>query len=137
MEQMRMDGNLNYTLKTRNIDDVEHTNIPTMLIQPFAENSIIHGLLPKEDNRKLDIVISNEKSHLLCTITDNGIGREASSLMNANRSSKHTSAGMALTQKRLKILSLGKGDFDVVIEDIKNPDGSTGTIVKLIVPIIT
>jgi ligand-binding sensor domain-containing protein len=137
MEQMRMDGNLNYTLKTRNIDNVEHTNIPTMLIQPFAENSIIHGLLPKEDNRKLDILISNEKSHLLCTITDNGIGREASSVMNAKRSSKHTSAGMALTQKRLKILSEGKGDFDVVIEDIKNPDGSTGTIVKLIVPIIT
>ena len=137
MEQMRMDGNLNYTLKTQNIDDLEHTNIPTMLIQPFAENSIIHGLLPKEDNRNLDILISHEKSHLLCTITDNGIGREASSIVNAKRSGKHTSEGMALTQKRLKILSEGKGDYDVVIEDVKNPDGSKGTTVKLIVPIIT
>jgi len=44
---------------------------------------------------------------------------------------------MALTQKRLKILSEGKGDYDVVIEDVKNPDGSKGTTVKLIVPIIT
>lgn len=136
MEQMRMDNNLQYTVKTRNIEDLEHTHIPTMLIQPFAENSIVHGLLPKPDNRKLDILISREKAHLLCTITDNGIGREASRIMNAKRSSKHTSAGMALTQKRLKILSEGKGDFDVVIEDVINLDGSTGTVVKLVVPII-
>ena len=137
MEQMRMDGNLNYTIKTENIDDLDQTNIPTMLIQPFAENSIIHGLLPKDNNRKLDILISHEKTHLLCIITDNGIGREASSIMNAKRSSKHTSEGMELTQKRLKILSEGKGDFNVVIDDIHNLDGTTGTSVKLIIPIIT
>jgi len=137
MEQMRMDGNLNYTIKTENIDDLDQTNIPTMLIQPFAENSIIHGLLPKDNNRKLDILISHEKTRLLCIITDNGIGREASSIMNAKRSSKHTSEGMELTQKRLKILSEGKGDFNVVIDDIHNLDGTTGTSVKLIIPIIT
>jgi len=57
--------------------------------------------------------------------------------MNAKRSSKHTSEGMELTQKRLKILSEGKGDFNVVIDDIHNLDGTTGTSVKLIIPIIT
>jgi sensor histidine kinase YesM len=110
--------------------------MPTMLIQPFVENSIIHGLLPKENNRKLDVTIAQENNHLLCTITDNGIGREAARIMNSKRSSKHTSAGMNLTQKRLKILSEGKGNFDVKIKDITNEDGSTGTEVKLVVPII-
>ena len=137
MEKMRMDDNLEYTILTRNITDLENTNIPTMLIQPFAENSIVHGLLPKEQNRKLEILISKENNHLLCTITDNGIGREASSIMNAKRSSTHNSAGMSLTQKRLKILSEGKGNFDVRIKDIQNEDGSRGTEVKLVVPIIT
>jgi LytS/YehU family sensor histidine kinase len=137
MERMRMDNNLDFTIKTRNIEDLDHTNIPTMLIQPFVENSIVHGLLPKEDNRTLDVLISKEKEHLLCTVTDNGIGRDASKIMNEKRSSKHASAGMALTQKRLKILSEGKGDFDVKIRDIHNEDGSKGTEVKLVVPIIT
>ncbi|PCJ66113.1 MAG: hypothetical protein COA58_08555 [Bacteroidetes bacterium] len=136
MEKMRMDNNLEYSITTRNIDDVDTTNIPTMLIQPFVENSIVHGLLPKEQDRTLDVIISREKRHLLCTITDNGIGREASKIMNEKRSTKHTSAGMALTQKRLKILSEGKGDFDVKIFDIENEDGSMGTVVKLVVPII-
>jgi len=56
--------------------------------------------------------------------------------MNEKRSSTHNSAGMSLTQKRLKILSQGKGDFDVRIRDISNPDNSKGTEVKLVVPII-
>lgn len=136
MEKMRMDDNLNYSVRTRNIDDINHTNIPTMLIQPFVENSIVHGLLPKQKDRNLEVLISQEKSHLLCSIVDNGIGRVASKIMNEKRSSKHTSTGMALTQKRLKILSEGKGDFDVKIRDIHNEDGSKGTEVKLVVPII-
>jgi len=57
MEKMRMDDNLDYSIKTRNINDTNLTNIPTMLIQPFVENSIVHGLLPKQDNRKLDVLI--------------------------------------------------------------------------------
>ncbi len=77
------------------------------------------------------------QQYLLCTITDNGIGREAASEMNAKRSSKHTSAGMNLTQQRLKILSEGQGNFDVKVNDLSYEDGSKGTEVKLVVPIIT
>lgn len=137
MEKMRMDNNLDYSITTVNITDTDGINMPTMLIQPYVENSIIHGLLPKEKNRKLVVTISRENNHLLCTILDNGIGRDASRIMNAKRSSKHTSAGMNLTQKRLKILSEGKGDFDVKIRDIEGDNGEKGTEVKLVVPIIT
>lgn len=136
MEKMRMDDNLDYSISTENIEDLETTNIPTMLIQPFVENSIVHGLLPKEKNRKLDVVISKNSNQLLCSVLDNGIGREESRKMNAKRSSKHKSAGMDLTSKRLKILSEGQGDFDVTIEDLIADDGKTGTLVKLVIPII-
>jgi|TARA_B110000902_G_scaffold93577_1_gene110894 ligand-binding sensor domain-containing protein len=137
MEKMRMDNNLDYTIKTKNIEDLKMTNMPTMLIQPFVENSIIHGLLSKEDNRKLDVLISKENQHLLCTITDNGIGREAARIMNARRSTAHNSTGMSLTQKRLEILSEGKGNYAVIIKDLQYEDGTKGTEVELVVPIIS
>ncbi|MDB4161703.1 histidine kinase [Bacteroidia bacterium] len=137
MEKMRMDNNLDFTIKTKNIEDLKMTNMPTMLIQPFVENSIIHGLLSKENNRKLDVLISLENQHLICTITDNGIGRDAARIMNARRSTAHNSTGMSLTQKRLKILSEGKGDFDVIIKDLHFEDGKKGTEVKLVVPAIS
>jgi sensor histidine kinase YesM len=132
-----MDNNLDFTIKTKNIEDLKMTNMPTMLIQPFVENSIIHGLLSKENNRKLDVLISLENQHLICTITDNGIGRDAARIMNARRSTAHNSTGMSLTQKRLKILSEGKGDFDVIIKDLHFEDGKKGTEVKLVVPAIS
>lgn len=132
MEKMRMDNNLDFTIKTENISNPEDVNIPTMLIQPFVENSIVHGLLPKENDRRLDIIISKKSNHLQCTITDNGIGRDASRKMNEKRSSKHKSTGMDLTQKRLNILSEGKGNFDLKIHDLFNSEGqSCGTEVSL------
>ncbi len=136
MEKMRMDNNLEYSISSKNIDNEEQTFIPTMLIQPFVENSIIHGLLPKDDDRQLNVVITREDDHLLCTIFDNGIGRDASRIMNAKRSSKHASAGMDLTRKRLAILSEGKGNFDVQFKDLEENGEATGTIAKIIVPII-
>jgi ligand-binding sensor domain-containing protein len=135
MEKMRMDNNLEYSITSENIEDEEHTYIPTMLIQPFVENSIIHGLLPKDEDRHLNVVIKKEEDHLLCTISDNGIGRAASRIMNAKRSSKHASAGMDLTRKRLAILSEGKGNFDVQFIDLEEDGEGTGTVAKILAPI--
>lgn len=136
LEKMRMDGNLQYQITTVNIEDETSVYMPTMLLQPYIENSILHGLLPKGENRKLDVTIDLQSSHLLCTITDNGIGREASREMNARRSNMHKSTGMSLTEQRLKILSEGKGKFGVNITDIMNDNGSRGTEVKLVIPIV-
>lgn len=136
MEKLRMDNNLDYSVDIENIEDPEHTYMPTMLIQPFVENSIVHGLLPKENNRILKVKITKTKDQLVCTIKDNGIGRKASRAMNAKRSSKHTSTGMALTEKRLKILSEGKGNFNLEINDLLATDGETGTEVKLVISVI-
>ena len=108
-----------------------------MLIQPYVENSIIHGLLPKEKGREISITFTMRTDHVECEVLDNGIGREASRIMNEKRTRKHDSAGMALTKSRLKILSEGKGDFDVKIEDLHQNNEASGTRVRILIPIIT
>ena len=136
MEKLRMDNNLDFVIDTGNIEDVENTHIPTMLIQPYVENSIIHGLLSKENDRRIRIDFNKRDDHIVCVVEDNGIGREASKALNEKRVRKHDSAGMALTKTRLKILSEGKGDFDVQIEDLTDAKGPSGTKVTIFIPLI-
>ncbi|MBR9860161.1 hypothetical protein GYB22_05330 [bacterium] len=136
MEKLRMDNNLEYTFDTTRVKDPSNTFIPTMLIQPYVENSIIHGLLSKQNDRKISIAFSLHGNHVLCVVEDNGIGREASREMNEKRTRKHQSAGMELTRKRLEILSEGKGEFDVQIEDLFDGETPAGTRVSIVVPLI-
>lgn len=136
MEKLRMDNQLEFFIEHENVSDIEQIHIPTMLIQPYVENGIIHGLLPKEGERKIWIKFIQHEDHVECIVEDNGIGREASRLMNEKRTRKHDSAGMALTKTRLKILSEGKGDFDVSIEDLNEKGEAVGTRVRILIPVI-
>jgi ligand-binding sensor domain-containing protein len=137
LEKLRMDNELTYEIATVGITDTSEVSMPTMLLQPFVENSIVHGLLAKEKDRNISIIIEKGAGHLECTITDNGIGRVASAKMNELRSSKHKSTGMDLTIKRLDILSEGKGKYAVEVEDLYENNEPSGTCVRLIIPIIT
>lgn len=129
LEKMRMDDNLDYRISTDNIDTAE-VFVPTMLIQPFVENSIIHGLLPKNADRKLEIKFENHGLHFIkCTVTDNGIGRLESGKINENRKSKHTSAGISLTTKRLEVLTNTPGKSMISIKDL-----AQGVAVEIIMP---
>jgi LytS/YehU family sensor histidine kinase len=136
MEKMRMDNTLDFSISTHNINELEGTYMPTMLIQPFVENSIVHGLLPKEGPRKLHVSITRKVDTLICEITDNGIGRKASQELNKKRTAKHNSAGMSLTRKRLEILSEGQGDYGVSIKDLIEGDQALGTQIELVIPVI-
>ncbi len=137
LEKLRMDNELTYEITTKGISDSSEVSMPTMLLQPFVENGIVHGLLAKEKDRNISISIEKVAGHLECTITDNGIGRVASAKMNELRSSKHKSTGMDLTIKRLDILSEGKGKYAVTVEDLYENNEPSGTRVRLIIPIIT
>jgi LytS/YehU family sensor histidine kinase len=136
MEKLRMDNRLDYRFDTSGVKDPDKAMIPTMLIQPYVENSIIHGLLSKEDDRRITIAFSLRGKHVECAVEDNGIGRKASRVMNEKRARKHQSAGMDLTRKRLEILSEGKGEFDVQIEDLEQDGKAKGTRVRILIPLI-
>ncbi|MEO6540898.1 MAG: two-component regulator propeller domain-containing protein [Ferruginibacter sp.] len=107
--------------------------IPPLLVQPYVENAILHGLRHKENGAGLLTITFEEKENqLVCLVEDNGIGRKASAFIYDQRKQNHQSMGLKVTSDRIESLNdLYKGVSEVVIID--KEDGA-GTIVKLIFP---
>lgn len=108
--------------------------IPTMLIQPYVENAIWHGLMPKKTKGCLWVLIKKDANLLKISIKDNGVGRS----INTNVFSKaHESKGMLLTKERLEAMEIKyKKNFDLKITDLKDSQGnSEGTEVTITIPI--
>ena len=137
LEAHRLDG-LKYEVDAERAlidDDVE---VPALLVQPFVENAVWHGLAEKEGERALSVQFEQRNGSLTCTITDNGIGRDRAAAAPKSGPS-HTSLGMQLTNERLRLLSrrLGEaGSFNV--EDLQDAGGSpAGTRVVLHLPVLS
>ncbi len=109
--------------------------LPPMLIQPYVENAIKHGLWHKKENKKLDIVFSNDEGSLVCDIVDNGIGLEASKKINRDKK-KHNSFSTAATENRLAMIKARYGNsIEVSVREMKKSDGSVeGTEVQIRIP---
>lgn len=130
LECLRFENSIDLKLETNGVDDIE---IPPLLIQPFIENAFKHGLLHKKGQKKLTVKFELDQV-LICTITDNGIGREASKKINLRQRKLHTSFAIESIQDRLLILKqLHGNDLGFEYFDI-NTEGNTGTIVKLHIP---
>ncbi|MFM9910561.1 MAG: two-component regulator propeller domain-containing protein [Chitinophagaceae bacterium] len=136
LEQLRFKDTFHYSIVIEEQIEPTEVKIPPMLIQPFIENAIWHGLMPKVGERRLDIRFDiSDKDILECTIEDNGIGREAAEqlkLLNSGNT-KHQSRGMNLVYDRLKILRQQYlQPFEVAIETIKDKDNNVaGTLVSV------
>jgi LytS/YehU family sensor histidine kinase len=134
IEQTKYDNAFDYFIDADNIVQREQIIIPPLLLQPYIENSIRHGILNLQGERGSVFVSFRIENHaLICMLEDNGIGRK-----NANRLKKglhlsHSSMGMQLVKKRIESLkNLYKIDIHVLIEDIKkNNQTGTRVIIKL------
>jgi LytS/YehU family sensor histidine kinase len=105
MEKLRFDDSFNFRITVGKNIDREETLIPTLMIQPLAENAIWHGLMNKEGDKQLAIHFSQMDETIYCTIEDNGIGiRHAEQLKRLNRS-PHQSVGLSNIRNRIKILN--------------------------------
>ena len=105
MEKLRFDDSFNFRITVGKNIDREETLIPTLMIQPLAENAIWHGLMNKEGDKQLAIHFSQMDETIYCTIEDNGIGiRHAEELKRLNRS-PHQSVGLSNIRNRIKILN--------------------------------
>jgi len=138
LEALRFESKFEYEIILDENLDLDYYEVPTMLIQPFAENAIIHGLLPKKGNGKLEIQISQEENHILCSISDNGIGRQkATELKESSLRKTHKSFGLKITQDRLELLNyLHKSHLTVKTIDLKDENGfPSGTRVEIYIPI--
>lgn len=137
METLRFQGQFVYSIQIKNgLVPVDH-EIPPMLLQPYVENAIWHGLLHSNRTGRLDIILALEGHNLLCVIEDNGVGREFVQEMNANSRLKTRSMGTKITEDRLELFSrLYHNEASVEIIDLKDRGGvALGTRVELTIPV--
>lgn len=132
-EQLRFDDGFEYEIQ---IDGQEVLNqlIPPMLIQPFVENAIWHGLMHRKSGAgKIKISFQKQVSGLYVTIQDNGVGRKLAQTFKTNQSINEGSVGLTITKERMKILSKRTNlHNDLEIEDLFDEQNlASGTLVNL------
>jgi LytS/YehU family sensor histidine kinase len=137
LEKMRFDSSFEYGVSFEGIDNKEMIEIPSMIIQPYVENAIKHGLLHKSGDKKLLISFRRTGNTLMVTIDDNGIGRKRSEELNRIKEEKYRSFSTKASEKRIELLNKGRHEKIIVeITDKLNANGSAaGTLVLLKLPI--
>jgi ligand-binding sensor domain-containing protein len=129
LEKTRFGDKFNYQIEIDPSIDKEEIFIPSMLLQPYIENAIWHGLMPKEEGGIIEISMNIADQELLICITDDGIGIENS--IRTKRGS-HSSKGMSLTQERVNLLNQIES---IAIKIDISQRGVSGTVVTIKVPI--
>jgi tetratricopeptide (TPR) repeat protein len=140
LEELRFKQKFEWTIKVDEEIDTLAYKIPTMLIQPYVENAIMHGLMNKENGKGyLQVGLQLHNEQIICTIEDNGIGRAKAMEIKKEKNSNHQSLGTNITESRLKLVNdlYGK-NMEVVYTDLTDEQGEpAGTRVEINIPIIT
>ncbi len=120
-----------YEINLAETIDPDNVLIPPMLLQPFAENSIIHGFKDLPHPGKITVDFSIDKEILVCSLSDNGVGRKKASEQKAQQKQQHKSAALEVTQERLSILNENEVKKGFEIVDLNGEPGRSGTQVIL------
>lgn len=133
MERLRFKDSFDYGITFLNTVETGNIYIPPLLLQPFCENAVWHGLMHKEGQGRLNIEFSMKDNILNCTIADNGIGLEKSEEMKSKSAEKEKSLGLKITTERLALLNREKGLHSFFnIENILDEKGNVaGTKIDL------
>jgi LytS/YehU family sensor histidine kinase len=134
IEKMRFNDGFHYWINIEGDVDTEGVKIPPMLIQPYVENAIWHGLMHKESEGNVTISIAQKTDNLLeINVLDDGVGREKAMALKSKTATKNKSLGMEITSDRLNIINHLYGvNAEVDIQDLKNKeDLACGTNVRL------
>lgn len=135
LEQLRFHDKFEFEIQsTENVEF--NMGLPPLLIQPFVENAILHGMVPKEGKGKISVNFDVQNQQLICTITDDGIGLSESKLLKENSVTAHQSMALEITKKRLKIMeSITSKSAKIEIIELSSAQQKTGTKVTLLLPI--
>ena len=135
LEQLRFRDKLHYNIQISPGLNPELIEMPAMILQPYAENAIWHGIKPKPGPGLLKIFIERSGKYLVCIIEDDGVGREkAREMQAASVLRQHKSQGMAITEERLKALGKIKGSRVEVIDLHDTAGQAVGTRVVVRLP---
>jgi LytS/YehU family sensor histidine kinase len=138
LEAVRFDHQFDYKINIEPDLDISVIKVPPLIIQPYAENAIWHGLMHKEEKGYLEIDLFLQGNTLCCKITDDGIGRQKAKELKSKSAETHKSMGMRITADRIAILQHGKQvGSHLIINDLVLPDGTAAaTEVVLKIPLI-
>lgn len=137
LEASRFDDKFSHHISVDPAIDQEATMIPPMLIQPYLENAIWHGLMQKSDGGELALRIQRDGRALRIEVEDDGIGRTRAAEIKSRSALKKRSMGMSITEQRLAMIQKQQGiRCDVRVEDLVLADGSAGgTLITLTIPL--
>jgi len=136
LERLRFKNKFDFKVEIDPVLFTETIYIPPMLIQPFIENAIKHGLRNMDGKGLLKIAFKKKNQLIECIIEDNGIGREQAKTMNEIRNKDHQSLGMQVTRERIDAFKREKNaNSNLIIIDMKNKEGkASGTQVNVLFP---
>lgn len=131
IESFRFNHEFTYTFDIEENDVLLDAQLPPTLLQPYVENAIWHGLMPKEGEKKLAITARISDRHIVCTIEDNGVGRDF-----APRTEGHISRGQEMTRGIFEALRQRDSEARIEMIDLFDDHSKpAGTLVKMIIPI--
>jgi tetratricopeptide (TPR) repeat protein len=136
LEQLRFNSIFDFEVSITNEMD-QSLMIPPMFIQPFVENAVLHGVVPKNSKGRIRIRFFREKENeFICTIDDNGIGRKEAEKRRERSESGHRSLATTITKERMGIInSLNENKISIETIDLTDSEGNAeGTLVKIIFP---
>ena len=132
LERLRFNNSFDYNIGFNNHFDISSIFIPPLLLQPFAENAIWHGLMNKKGQGILEFAFELDNHVLNCYITDNGIGRKKAETLKSKSSEKQKSMGMQITAERLALFNNNTEQTIYSVEDLVDAEGQpAGTTVTL------
>jgi len=137
LEQLRFGPKLTYSITVDKSIRTADIQIPSMIIQPFVENAMLHGIMHREDGGTVDIHFVLHEDWLEITIEDNGVGRAKSALYKSNNSETHHSIGIEVATKRLEALKRNEHTPAgiSIIDLVDDTDEGKGTKVVIEIPI--
>lgn len=138
MEELRFEHKFSYTLIVDESISVSEIMIPGMVIQPFIENAILHGLLHKTETGLLNIHFKTNGRQIICIVEDNGVGRSHSHALNQKKITQHKSHGTAIAINRLQLHNDEERGLNnnVIFEDLVLDGAAAGTKVIIYIPIL-
>jgi len=136
LEALRFENKFEYKILVADEVDTTLLKVPPLIIQPYAENAIWHGLMHKKEKGHLEIELYLEKEILFCKIIDDGIGRKKAAELKSKSASTHKSMGVKITENRIARMQSNGDQTSVEIRDLVYADGSAaGTEVVLRIPV--
>ncbi|MHC1702383.1 MAG: histidine kinase [Tenuifilaceae bacterium] len=137
LEKLRLEEKFVYEIDLGDNQSILNFKIPTLLIQPFVENAIWHGIMLKEDQSGwVRIKLEDQDDIIICTISDNGVGRVHANKIRKDKKKEHKSRGSQITQQRIDLLnSMYQEKFNIRYEDLYDDNGTAmGTVVHISIP---